>query len=319
MIARFLLRLSLVLAVLSAIGALPAQAQWANSGGDIINSNTGQVIVSGGGIVSNQANFPLSGNNGLLIGVGPKNTPAPANGGHGCIRFISDDPVVAGDEFWLQVNFCTMTGATFVERRAKIECIEQHTGPCPITLNENGGGVGIGLAQPCDGCALDIKTPQGTALIQHGLQTGIVQYWAGFKPNDYNYYMGTGGSSPADLGRYGVYLTNQGNSWISVSDARLKKNITPSPYGLDAVLKLKPVTAQWKGSDAEGKFLTLLAQQVQEVIPEAVHRGAVTKDAPDGQLGVDYPALVMPLIAAVQEMSKRLQLIESRPDDHRSK
>jgi hypothetical protein len=41
---------------------------------------------------------------------------------------------------------------------------------------------------------------------------------------------------------------------------------------------------------------------VQQVIPELVTRSAPNRYAPDGELGIEYSGLVIPLIKAVQEL-----------------
>jgi hypothetical protein len=46
----------------------------------------------------------------------------------------------------------------------------------------------------------------------------------------------------------------------------------------------------------------LIAQDVQQVIPELVTRSGPTRYAPDGELGIEYSGLVIPLIKAVQEL-----------------
>jgi len=53
------------------------------------------------------------------------------------------------------------------------------------------------------------------------------------------------------------------------SDRRLKKDISPIHYGLDAVMKLKPVSYRWKQGKQDTK-LGFIAQDVESVVPEIV-------------------------------------------------
>jgi hypothetical protein len=87
---------------------------------------------------------------------------------------------------------------------------------------------------------------------------------------------------------------------ISTSDERLKEDIEPLEYGLDEVMKLRPVTYNWKDRDDDSRTIGLLAQEVEAVIDEAVNV------APDeiGSRGVRYTNMVPVLIKAIQEQQK---------------
>ncbi len=91
-----------------------------------------------------------------------------------------------------------------------------------------------------------------------------------------------------------VYATN---GTIQISDARLKKAVTNLDYGLSQVLQLRPVTFQWKDRNDGRRYLGLIAQEVEMIIPEALERD---KD-PATPLGMNYTSLVPVLIKAVQE------------------
>ena len=87
------------------------------------------------------------------------------------------------------------------------------------------------------------------------------------------------------------------NQFQQVSDIRLKDNITDSKYGLEAVLKLRPVEYVMKST---GKQETgLIAQEVEEVLPQFVH----TSEDEDSTKSVNYAQMVSVLIKAVQELS----------------
>jgi hypothetical protein len=265
--------------------------------------------VNGGVAVNRHPGTPNQ--NGLSIGLGKKDG-SDAIGGLNYLKMFSNDPY----EEYFQINIGQKGDPSPSKRYAFLEAVDQSVRMAPWVFNPQGGGVGIGLSPggtfPAD-TLLDLNAGRGTPLVIHALQAGIVQLWAGFKANDYNFYIGTGGTSAAALGQYGVYLPNTGNSWVSISDERLKKDIRPLQYGLAEILALRPVMAKWRaGADDQPEFMTLLAQAVQKIMPEAVHVGAVTADAPDGQLGVDYPSLVMPLIISIHEMDERMRKLESQ-------
>jgi hypothetical protein len=83
------------------------------------------------------------------------------------------------------------------------------------------------------------------------------------------------------------------------SDERLKENIEPSPYGLEAILELRPVVYDWI---ADGRHdVGLIAQQVELVIPEAI-------GTPEGAeyLAMREGPIISALIQAVQDLNDKL-------------
>jgi hypothetical protein len=126
------------------------------------------------------------------------------------------------------------------------------------------------------------------------------------------------------------------NGVINTSDARDKKNVSKLRYGLDALMKLNPVSFEWiNGQGAEGPKLGLIAQEVLNVIPEVVKTSeSVIADEKAGtaskvamnRYGIFYSDLVPVLIKSIQEqqaiidtqkskiedLEKRLQAIEAK-------
>ncbi|MDD2772130.1 MAG: tail fiber domain-containing protein [Elusimicrobiales bacterium] len=111
----------------------------------------------------------------------------------------------------------------------------------------------------------------------------------------------------------GVYINEGATSWTGISDRRLKTNIQPfgNGHGLDAIMRLNPVTFTWRDSRANsGIHIGLLAQEVREVLPEVVSQGGTTdialangnQEIINDTLGISYADLVIPLIKAVQEL-----------------
>jgi hypothetical protein len=102
----------------------------------------------------------------------------------------------------------------------------------------------------------------------------------------------------------GSCYINPTNTALSCSsDARLKTNITPLPDadGLDALLKLGPVTFNWKNESATSSHHSgFIAQEVQQVLPDLVSQG------PDGYYTMNYAGLVTYIVKAVQELASQL-------------
>jgi hypothetical protein len=87
------------------------------------------------------------------------------------------------------------------------------------------------------------------------------------------------------------------------SDARLKENITPLSYGLPEVLRLRPVTWQWKDPTKTEPNLGLIAQDVEPVMPELVIQNADNK----GSLGLNYMGLAPVTINAIQQQQAQIE------------
>lgn len=91
------------------------------------------------------------------------------------------------------------------------------------------------------------------------------------------------------------------NGTIQTSDARLKEQITDMQYGLNEIMKLRPVTFRWRQDPSQLK-VGLIAQEVQQVVPEVV-----VGNAQNDTLGMNYAELVPVLIKSVQELKKEIE------------
>jgi hypothetical protein len=129
-------------------------------------------------------------------------------------------------------------------------------------------------------------------------------------------------SSTTD-GYVGVFYTTTGQAgFISVngtsttfsttSDYRLKESVQPLIGGLARINNLKPSTYKWKadGSNSEG----FIAHELAEVVPAAVtgQKDAVNADGSIKPQGVDLSKLVPILVAAIQELTARVQTLEAK-------
>lgn len=95
---------------------------------------------------------------------------------------------------------------------------------------------------------------------------------------------------------------------FNTSDSRLKKNITPIVSALDKVDSITGVEFDWNAREAglnykhlEGHDVGVIAQDLQEILPEAV------KTREDGYLAVDYSRVVPLLIQAIKELKAKIE------------
>lgn len=92
------------------------------------------------------------------------------------------------------------------------------------------------------------------------------------------------------------------NGTIQTSDARLKKNIHNLNYGLGQLMKLRPVSFDWKNTPNAKTNLGFLAQEVEQVIPEAIVKG----DDQNHTLGMNYSELLPVVIRSVQQQQQQI-------------
>jgi len=124
------------------------------------------------------------------------------------------------------------------------------------------------------------------------------------------------------LGNWAVNGTNFKSiiGHIAHSDGRLKEDIEPisSSTSLTKVLQLNPVCYKWRKdivpssflkSHGEGKQIGLIAQEVEDIIPEVVKDGALYDEQ---WKGINYSKLTAVLIGAVKEQQKQIEELKTR-------
>lgn len=113
------------------------------------------------------------------------------------------------------------------------------------------------------------------------------------------------------------------NGVIQTSDVSLKKNITTMSYGLNEILKLNPITYNWKENkvgnteipeDQQERKLGFSAQELLSVLPEVVQTHSWVPLDEEGnfvrvendKLGVNYAELIPVLVNAIKEQQKEI-------------
>jgi hypothetical protein len=104
------------------------------------------------------------------------------------------------------------------------------------------------------------------------------------------------------------------NGVIQTSDARMKTNIKDLNYGLKEVMAMRPVRYNWKTTPNGDNKIGLIAQEVQQIVPEVVSGDVNTET-----LGMNYAELIPVLINAVQEQQKEIEAIEKQINHLRKK
>ncbi|MCA9356830.1 tail fiber domain-containing protein [Candidatus Nomurabacteria bacterium] len=91
------------------------------------------------------------------------------------------------------------------------------------------------------------------------------------------------------------------------SDIRLKRNVSTIPSALEKILGLRGVTYNWKDeTKSRAVQIGLIAQEVEKEFPEVVSTDE------NGMKSVNYASLVAPLIEAVKEQQKEIEMLKNQ-------
>jgi len=270
------------------ISANGISALTISSGGDVTMSKPeGWRFISSGlnqTYISNQSAWN-AGNYNSLVFSGRYRSSANDATALGEVRVVKEqttnDGFYGGEmSFWTRVNGGSMTKRLTIESNGKIRNASPPSGDWAMMIE--GSAVG--------GNSYGLKLNAGTNASDRGLTVS----------NYYNaeqmYVKGTGGG----------YLN--ATAWTYNSDLRLKENISDVQNGIDTVLKMKPKHFDY--IDGNKNNLGFIAQEIQEIIPQAV--SVVNEDT--GYLGLQTDFLVPYLTKAIQEQQTIIDTLTARLD-----
>jgi hypothetical protein len=136
------------------------------------------------------------------------------------------------------------------------------------------------------------------------------------------YGVTTQGNNTVTLGNNDVtkvYMAQDGdaemfaNGTINTSDERLKEDISDSDLGLLFINKLRAVSYKFKNDKRPEKLkYGIIAQEVQEVLKTSGNEDFAGITEKGEYLGADYVQFIAPLIKAVQELSAKVEELESK-------
>jgi hypothetical protein len=106
----------------------------------------------------------------------------------------------------------------------------------------------------------------------------------------------------------GVILSTGGSSWSAYSDERLKTINHELSGSLDKLNTLRTVNYSWNTHSTGSSYYGVIAQEVEEVLPELVGEGR------DGYKTVAYTELIPVLIDAIKELTAENTAIKARLD-----
>ena len=117
-------------------------------------------------------------------------------------------------------------------------------------------------------------------------------------------------------GEYGsVSVSTSGTTYNTSSDIRLKTDINPIEDSVEKVRAMNPVLHKWKNNISADAVHGFIAQEMQEVIPEAVTGDPNSED----MMSMDYGRITPVIVAALQNALKEIDELKTRIDDLENK
>jgi hypothetical protein len=113
------------------------------------------------------------------------------------------------------------------------------------------------------------------------------------------------GDNQVRLGNFFVTSIGGKVAWSTLSDARAKDDVRELAFGLDFVLRLRPVSYRLKGGNGRTD-MGFLAQDVEGLLGTEFNVLTVGGDA-DRTLSLRYTDLIAPLVKAVQEQQETIR------------
>jgi hypothetical protein len=167
-----------------------------------------------------------------------------------------------------------------------------------LYVNGSGNYVGIGTATRTASAVTTIRTPGASgAFIPLCLEVGIASN--GFTALAFVNPNGTQGTITCDV---------SGVTYNTTSDRRLKDNIQPISDATDKLMDMKPVTHTWIDNPDEPQVHGFIAQEMQEVVPEAVSGDAES----DEMMSMDYGRITPVIVAALQDALNEIKELKER-------
>jgi hypothetical protein len=105
----------------------------------------------------------------------------------------------------------------------------------------------------------------------------------------------------------GINVTTAGATFATTSDLRLKQDIEPL-VATDKLMAMNPVSYAWKADPDGPRSMGFIAQEMQEVMPEAVAVG----DDEDAMMSMDYGRITPILVSALQDAHRKIEQLEQR-------
>ena len=105
-----------------------------------------------------------------------------------------------------------------------------------------------------------------------------------------------------------IQANGSGVSYNTASDIRLKTNIAPITDATNKIMAMNAVTHKWKNDPDADSIHGFIAQEMRDIVPEAVSQGQEENDT----WSMDYGRITPVIVAALQDALKEIDLLKNR-------
>jgi hypothetical protein len=98
-------------------------------------------------------------------------------------------------------------------------------------------------------------------------------------------------------------------NWVATSDRRLKEDLQVITGALEKITHLTGYTFRWVGQAGDKRSVGLMAQEVQEQVPEAVFT-----NSSNDHLALNYDGLLGAIVEAIKELNDKVEALKARVD-----
>jgi hypothetical protein len=110
-------------------------------------------------------------------------------------------------------------------------------------------------------------------------------------------------------GNKGTITTDaSGTTYNTTSDIRLKTDIAPIADATDKLMAMNAVTHKWKADPDADAVVGFIAQEMADIVPQAVSKG----EGEDDMWSMDYGRITPVIVAALQDALKEIDMLKDR-------
>ncbi|MEL6253349.1 MAG: tail fiber domain-containing protein [Bacteroidota bacterium] len=287
----------------------------------ITDNNTTYTAGTGLDLTGTEFSLPTSGVSANTYG-STTEVPVFTVDAQGIITGVTNTTITDNNTTYTAGTGINITGANVVENTGDTDASDD------ITTATNGAGDVSGTFP-----TLTVGGLQGTAVSATAPTSGQVLHYDGtdwegkalatsdltvdsniIPDTDNSYSLGSASFKFTE-----VFATN---GTINTSDLRMKENIEEIGYGLEEIMKLRPVSFAWKNQQEGSRKLGLIAQEILPVINEVVKTHGTKVNPETGETlqeeldayGVFYSDLIPVLIKGIQEQQGQISEQKAKLD-----
>jgi hypothetical protein len=304
------------------------------------DSSTHALFVDAGnnrvGVLASAPRVPLEvGSFGTAVGMGETQIALAAFSGSfsAGLTFFDDNGEANAQQFYFDPGTCTLklltTTNSGTNKYNRME-IQGNAAGGEVSFNQDGQNHDFRVESDNNSNALFVDASSDQVLF--GVSSANITTNAGyFATNTTSYHLALGNTSTsaaaaniyvnrqnvngvsiqfrrANLDVGSITVSTTGTQYNTNSDRRLKTDIEPIANGTEKLMAMNPVTHKWKADPDADVVHGFIAQEMQEIVPEAV------SGDPDGEemMSMDYGRITPVLVAALQDAHNKIAALEER-------